>query len=191
MLMMKPAAFGSKITEPEVPTDSDTVTIRYSTAKAAFAIGGIFAMLTLIAVLILVNGDAGGTGVVLALLVFAVGAFLLVYVIRKVRRDGGRAIAMGTDGFEYRLLSGKSRFYVPWSEVNGVRYKTDSDGAGWFVLDLRVPLSKFRVEGKGRWHENKRTSLLLPGTALLKGGQELGRLLHAHLPDVGVDRDPA
>jgi hypothetical protein len=183
--MMKPAAFGSKITDSENATDSDTVTVRYSTAIFGSVFGVFFALLTLIAVEIVVNGNAGVTGVVIALVVFAVGAFLLVYVLWKVRSDGGRAMVIGNDGVEYLPLDRKSRFYVPWSEVTGVRYKSDNDGIRWFVLDLRAPRSKFRVEGQKQWHDRyQTTSLTLASAMELKISHgELARLIHAHVPD--------
>jgi hypothetical protein len=145
--------------------------------------GAVFAPLTLVAVLILVYGEAGATGIVLALLVFAVGAFLLMAVLRKVRSDDGRAIVIDNDGLDYRRMNRRERFYVPWSEVSGVRYERLQHGGAWFVLDLRAPRSRFLVEGRSR---SDRTYLELPSMEELKiRHQDLGRLIRAHLPDAG------
>ena len=182
--MVASARDGSEITESKTETATDSGVVSYSTAGAVFfAIFGL-AMFGVFAVILAAGGSAGRFA--FAVIPLAFGAFCLL-VVWRMSQGGQRAIVIDKDALDVRFLN-RNRVRIPWSEVSGIREKTDLNDQTYVVLDLRAPRSHFLVEeGKPSFKRSRkdRPTLAFPSSRLMLDTkrERLLEMIQAHLPD--------
>jgi hypothetical protein len=138
-------------------------------------------------VLIIQGGPWWGRLLLGMLVLFAlvVGVLGLIAFTRTISA-GRRAIVLDDEGLDYTTPQGE-RFHVPWSKVVTARaeeHRSAEDTTKSVVLDLREPLSRFKLQG-GLWPtvRTRQTSLLIPNQLLSASNEDLLGLIQAHLPD--------